>query len=150
MPGLMMNTPLLISSLIKHAANVHGSVEIVSALSDGHVHRTTYADAHHRSKRLAAALLALGVKPGERVATLAWSSYRHLEAYYAVTGMGAVCHTVNPRLFIEQVRYTMQHAEDAVVLVDPAFLPLLEDIAPAFSSSSGHSNVSTASLSSSS
>ena len=130
MPGLMMNTPLLISSLIKHAANVHGSVEVVSALSDGQVHRTNYADTHHRCQRLASALQTLGVKSGERVATLAWSSYRHLEAYYAVTGMGAVCHTVNPRLFIEQVRYTMQHAEDTVVLVDPAFLPLLEEIAP--------------------
>ena len=128
MPGLMMNTPLLISSLIKHAANVHGSVEIVSSLSDGQVHRTTYADAHHRSKRLAAALLALGVEPGERVATLAWSSYRHLEAYYAVTGMGAVCHTVNPRLFIEQVRYTMQHAEDVVCWLTPPFCLCLKTL----------------------
>lgn len=130
MTGPMMNTPLLISSLIRHAATVHGAVEVVSAMGAGKIHRYTYADAYRRSQRLAAALTKLGVKEGERVATLAWSSYRHFETYYAVTGMGAICHTVNPRLFIEQVRYTMQHAEDAVVLVDPAFLSLVEEIAP--------------------
>ena len=130
MHGLMMDTPLLVSSLIRHAATVHAGVEVVSALADGTLHRCTYADVHRRSRRLAAALLRLGVEPGERVATLAWSSHRHMEAYYATTGIGVVCHTVNPRLFVEQVRYTMQHAEDVVVLVDPAFLPLLEDIAP--------------------
>lgn len=128
MNASMMNTPLLISSLIRHAASVHGSVEIVSALGGGGTHRTTYAEAHRRSQRLAAALTGLGVKAGERVATLAWSSWRHFEAYYAIAGMGAVCHTVNPRLFVEQVRYTMQHAEDAVVLVDPDFLSLVEEV----------------------
>lgn len=126
MNASMMTMPLQISSFIEHAARVHHNVEIVSALGMGEVHRYTYADAHRRSKQLAAALTRLGVRQGERVATLAWSSYRHFETYYAVAGMGAVCHTVNPRLFIEQVRYTMQHAQDAVVLADPEFLPLVE------------------------
>ena len=108
MNSSMMNSPLLISSLIRHAANVHGSVEVVSALGGGKVHRYTYAQAHNRSRRLAAALTALGVQAGERVATLAWSGYRHFESYYAITGMGAVCHTVNPKLFVEQVRYFLQ------------------------------------------
>lgn len=130
MNSSMMGTPLLISSLIQHAANVHGSVEVVSALGGGKVHRYTYAQAHSRSRRFAAALTALGVEAGDRVATLAWSGYRHFEAYYAVTGMGAVCHTVNPKLFVEQVRYTMQHAEDTVVLVDADFVSLLEQVAP--------------------
>jgi len=130
MNASIMNMPLQISSLIEHAARAHGNIEVVSALSNGQVHRYTYADAHQRSRQLASALTRLGVQLGERVATLAWSGYRHFEAYYAVAGMGAVCHTVNPRLFIEQVRYTMQHAQDAVVMVDPEFLPLVESIKP--------------------
>lgn len=126
----MMTMPLQISSLIRHADRVHGDVQIATAANGEVVHRQTWSDTHRRSSQLAASLLALGISAGERVATMAWSSHRHLEIYYAVTGIGAVCHTVNPKLFVEQVRYTMQHAEDAAVFVDLDFVPLLLQILP--------------------
>lgn len=130
MLGQMMQTPLLISSLLRHAAAVHGDTEIVSRGADGADHRYTYADAHHRACRLANALLSLGVRPGDRVATLAWNGHRHLELYYAVSGMGAVCHTVNPRLFLDQIAYIIDHAEDTLVCFDVAFRSLAEALAP--------------------
>src|SRR2546422_7339780 len=99
MHGLMMDMPLLISGLIAHADRHHGDTEIVSKTVDGSVHRYTYRDAHARARKLAGALQRLGVRPGERIATLAWNSYRHFEIYYAVAGSGAVIHTINPRLF---------------------------------------------------
>ena len=98
MRGLMMETPLLISSLIKHAARCHGAREIVSRTVEGPIQRTTYSQACSRAKWLVNALTALGVGEGDRVATLAWNGYRHFELYYAVSGMGAVLHTINPRL----------------------------------------------------
>src|SRR5277367_1913645 len=110
MRGLMMEMPLLISSLIEHAANYHGDTEIVSRLTEGGLHRTTYAQAHKRMKKLANALTRLGVKQGDRIGTLAWNNYRHLDVYYAVPCMGAVCHTLNPRLFPEQLVYIANHA----------------------------------------
>ena len=97
--GLMMKTPLLLSSILTHAARSFPDVEIVSRTPDKPDHRTNYAGLLRRSSQLANALTALGVKPGDRVATLAWNGYRHLELYYGVSGTGAVCHTVNPRLF---------------------------------------------------
>jgi fatty-acyl-CoA synthase len=97
MLGLMMNRPLLISSILRHADRCHGDAEIVSRTIEGPIHRCTYREAHARSRQLARALSALGVAPGERVGTLAWNGYRHFELYYAVSGMEAIIHTINPR-----------------------------------------------------
>ena len=112
MLGEMMNRQLLIASIMRHAARYHTHQEIVSGTVEGPIHRYTYADADRRSKRLANALTGLGVNRGERIATLAWNTYRHVELYYAVSGMGAVCHTVNPRLFQDQLVYIFNHAAD--------------------------------------
>ena len=130
MQGLMMETPLLVSSIIKHAALYHGEREIVSRTVEGPIHRTTYAGLEARAKQLVHALEQLGVKPGDRVATLAWNGYRHLELYYALSGMGAVLHTLNPRLFPEQLAYILNHAEDQYLFLDTTFLPLAEGLAP--------------------
>ena len=127
--GLMQDRPLLISSLIEHAATCHPHGEIVSRTSEGPIHRCTYADIQRRSKQVARALTALGVQPGERVATLAWNGYRHMELYYGVSGMGAVLHTINPRLFPEQIEYIANHAEDQYLFFDLSFVPLLERLA---------------------
>ncbi|MGE5064030.1 MAG: AMP-binding protein, partial [Myxococcales bacterium] len=97
MDGLMMNMPLMISSLIRHADRYHGDAEIVSRTTDGAIHRYDYRDAHARSRRLVGALSRLGVRSGDRVGTLAWNGHRHFELYYAVSGMGAIVHTINPR-----------------------------------------------------
>ena len=129
MRALMMDRPLLISSLIEYAALYHGDTEIVSRTIEGPMHRYTYRDAHARSKRLAKALLGLGIEPGERVGTLAWNGYRHFELYYGVSGIGAVLHTVNPRLFTDQIVYIINHAEDSYLFVDLNLVPLLETIA---------------------
>ncbi len=128
--GQMMAAPLLISSLLTHAARHHGDTEIVSRRVEGDIHRYTWRDAERRSRQLAQALRRLGVRDGERVGTLAWNGYRHLELYYAVSGMGSVIHTVNPRLFPEQIAYIVNHAEDRFVAFDIGFLPLVEAIAP--------------------
>jgi acyl-CoA synthetase (AMP-forming)/AMP-acid ligase II len=128
--GLMQNRPLLISSLLEYAASCHGNREIVSRNPEGVMHRTTYGAVAGRAKRLAGALLSLGVGCGERVATLAWNSFRHLELYYGVTSSGRVLHTVNPRLFPEQILYIINHAEDSYVFFDPVFVPLVEQLAP--------------------
>jgi acyl-CoA synthetase (AMP-forming)/AMP-acid ligase II len=130
MQGLMMDQPLLISDLIKHADRHHGATEIVSKTVEGAMHRYTYREAHARSRRLANVLERLGVQPGERVATLAWNGFRHFEIYYAVAGSGAVIHTINPRLFPDQIVYIANHAEDKVVFFDISFAPLVEKIAP--------------------
>ena len=135
--GLMQDRPLLISSLIEHAATCHPHGEIVSRTSEGPIHRCTYADIQRRSKQLAQALTALGVQPGERVATLAWNGYRHMELYYGVSGMGAVLHTINPRLFPEQIEYIANHAEDQYLFFDLSFVPLLERLAGRLSSVRG-------------
>jgi fatty-acyl-CoA synthase len=126
MRGLMQGTPLLISSLIDYAAQYHGDTEIVTRTVEGPIHRTNYREIQKRSKQLASGLLSKGVKLGDRVATLAWNSHRHLEIYYAVSGIGAVLHTINPRLFPEQIEYIANHAEDSYVFVDLTFVPLLE------------------------
>ena len=130
MQGLMMDVPLLISSLIEHADRHHGDTEIVSRLVEGGIHRYTYRDAHRRAKRLAGALTRLGVRASDRVGTLAWNGYRHLEAFYGISGMGAIMHTINPRLFPEQIAYIANHAEDSYVLFDLTFVPLIEKLAP--------------------
>jgi 3-(methylthio)propionyl---CoA ligase len=130
MQGLMMDQQLLISSLIRHADRHHGAVEIVSKTVDGSIHRYTYRDAHARARRLANALQKLGVQANDRVATLAWNGHRHFEIYYAVAGSGAVIHTINPRLFPEQIAYIANHAEDKVVFYDTTFAPLVEKLKP--------------------
>ncbi|UHQ20041.1 long-chain-fatty-acid--CoA ligase [Lysobacter sp. KIS68-7] len=134
MLGLMQEHKLLVSSLIEHAASCHPGAEIVSRTVEGPIHRSTYGQVRRRAQRLANALEALGVQRGERVATLAWNGYRHMELYFAVSGMGAVLHTVNPRLFPEQLEYIIGHAEDAVLCFDLGFLPLVESLAPRLSS----------------
>ena len=126
--GLMQDRPLLISSLIEHAVSCHPQGEIVSRTSEGPIHRCTYGDIHRRAKQLAKALTALGIQPGERVGTLAWNGYRHLELYYGVSGMGAVLHTINPRLFPEQIAYIVNHAADRFLFVDLSFVPLVEKL----------------------
>jgi 3-(methylthio)propionyl---CoA ligase len=131
MHGLMMDMPLAISDLIRHADRHHGSAEIVSkTVEDGTLHRYSYRDAHGRARRLANALKKLGVAMHERVATLAWNGFRHFEVYYAVAGSGAVIHTINPRLFPDQITYIANHAEDKVVFFDLTFAPLVEKLAP--------------------
>ncbi|HEY1091770.1 MAG TPA: 3-(methylthio)propionyl-CoA ligase [Burkholderiaceae bacterium] len=129
MNGLVMQQPLLISSLLVHAERHHGAQEIVSRRVEGDIHRCNYRDLAVRARRAAKAVLHLGVKPGERVATLAWNGYRHMELYYAVSGMGAVLHTLNPRLHPEQLAYIVNHAEDQVLCFDMSFLPLVEAVA---------------------
>jgi acyl-CoA synthetase (AMP-forming)/AMP-acid ligase II len=128
--GQMMSQPLLISSIIQHADRYYGGNEIVSRRVEGDIHRYTYRDCHKRARQLANALAGLGVRMGDRVATLAWNGYRHLEAYYAVSGSGAVLHTINPRLFPEQIAYIINHAEDQFLLFDINLLPLVEAVAP--------------------
>jgi len=131
MNGLMMDMPLLISDLIRHADRHHGSTEIVSkTIEGGAIHRYTYAEAHRRSRRLAKALGRLRVQLHDRVATLAWNSYRHFEIYYAVAGTGAVIHTINPRLFPAQIAYIANHAEDKVLCFDLNLAPLVDKLAP--------------------
>jgi 3-(methylthio)propionyl---CoA ligase len=128
--GRMMSQPLLISSLIQHADRYYGGSEIVSRRVEGDIHRYNYSDCHRRAKQLANGLTKFGVKMGDRVATLAWNGYRHLETYYAVSGSGAVLHTINPRLHPEQIAYIANHAEDQYLFFDMNFLPVIEAIAP--------------------
>src|SRR5438094_1873930 len=130
MHGLMSDRPLLVSSIITHAAIYHRDTEIVSRTVEGPIHRYTYAEAERRSKRLARALLRLGIRPGDRVGTLAWNTFRHFELYYGISGIGAVCHTINPRLFDDQIVYIVNHAADRLLFVDTTFPPLLERLAP--------------------
>jgi acyl-CoA synthetase (AMP-forming)/AMP-acid ligase II len=127
--GQMMDQPLLISSIIEFAARHYGNTEIVSRRVEGDLHRYTYSDCHRRARQMANALGGLGVKLGDRVATLAWNGYRHMELYYAVSGSGAVLHTVNPRLHPEQIAYIANHAEDQYLFFDLTFLPLIEAVA---------------------
>jgi len=129
MHGLMMSPPLSIAAILVAAARNHGTTEIVSHTVDGAIHRYTYADAHRRARRLAQALADLGVQPGDRIGTLAWNGFRHLEVYYATSGMGAVCHTINPRLFPDQVAYIVNHAADTYLFVEESFVGLVESLA---------------------
>jgi fatty-acyl-CoA synthase len=129
MKGLMMDTQLLISSIAQHAEKFHGDREIVSVTADNPRHRYTFREAIGRAKKLANALERLGVKQGDRVASLAWNDYRHLEIYYGVSGSGYVCHTINPRLFPEQIVFIINHAADRFICVDVMFVPLLEAVA---------------------
>ena len=129
MRGLMMDTPLLVSSLLRHGAAIYGDSEIVSRTVEGPIHRYGYAEAHRRSQQLANALTHLGVGLGDRVGTIAWNTYRHFEIYFGISGMGAICHTMNPRLHPSQILYMLDHAQDRFVFVDITFLPLIEQVA---------------------
>jgi acyl-CoA synthetase (AMP-forming)/AMP-acid ligase II len=126
--GQMMDRPLLISSIARHAELQHPRREIVSIVADNPRHRYTYRDAFARARKLANALKRLGIQRGDRIATLAWNDYRHFEIYYGVSGSGFVCHTINPRLFEEQIIYIINHAEDRWLFLDPVFVPLLEKL----------------------
>ena len=128
MQGLMMEMPLLISSIAEHAADNHGSREIVSVTCDDPRHRCSIEECVGRAKQLANALGRLGLSTGDRVGTLAWNDYRHLEAYYGISGAGFVCHTINPRLFPAQIVFIINHARDRWILLDPTFVPLVESI----------------------
>jgi 3-(methylthio)propionyl---CoA ligase len=132
MLGVMSERPLLISAILAHAATYHRDTEIVSRTVEGAIHRYTYAEAERRSKRLARALLRLGIKPGDRVGTLAWNTFRHFELYYGISGIGAVCHTINPRLFDDQIVYIVNHAADRLLFIDTTFIPIVERLAPQF------------------
>ncbi|MGF6771824.1 acyl-CoA synthetase (AMP-forming)/AMP-acid ligase II [Paraburkholderia sp. GAS199] len=129
MQGLMMQQPLLVTSLLTHAERHHGEQEIVSRRFEGGIHRYCYRDLAKRVRRMANALTGLDVGRGERVATLAWNGYRHMELYFAVSGAGAVLHTLNPRLHVDQLAYIIEHAEDRIVFFDLTFLPLIESVA---------------------
>ena len=126
MNGLMMDAKLLVSSLIVHADRHHGEAEIVSRRVEGDIFRYTYRDCHRRARQMANTLKGLGVAPGDRVGTLAWNGYRHMELYYAISGMGAVMHTINPRLHASQLEYIVNHAQDQFLFFDLSFLPLVK------------------------
>ena len=128
MLGLMQNQALTISSLIDFAARHHGEGEIVSRRVEGDIHRYTYKEAAQRSRQLANVLDALKIQPGERVASIAWNGYRHLEMYFGVSGSGRVLHTINPRMHPEQIAWVIHHAQDQVVCFDMTFLPIVKAI----------------------
>ncbi|TAK97978.1 MAG: fatty-acid--CoA ligase [Aquabacterium sp.] len=128
--GQMMHMPLMISSLLTHAARHNGDVEIVSKRVEGDMHRTNWTEVELRSRKLAQALDRLGLEAGDRVGTLAWNGYRHMEIYYAVSGSQRVCHTINPRLFPQQVAWIANDAQDKVIFVDLNIFPLVEKLAP--------------------
>ena len=128
MLGLMQSQPLLISSLIESAARHHGDAEIVSRRVEGDIHRYTYRDLSARAKRLANALDAMQLQLGERVASLAWNGYRHMEMYFGVSGSGRVLHTINPRLHTDQIAWVVNHAEDKVLCFDSSFLHLVQAV----------------------
>ncbi len=126
--GQMQDVPLLVNRILDHALVNHGEREIVSRLVEGNIHRETYADAHLRARKLSQALQTLGMGVGDVVATMAWNTHRHFEAWYGITGVGGIYHTLNPRLFPEQLSYIINHAEDKIILTDLTFVPVLEGI----------------------
>jgi fatty-acyl-CoA synthase len=130
MHGLMMDTPLTITSIMRHAERCHPDTQVVSVTLDAPMHRTTYGEVFRRARKLANALTRAGIRLGDRIGTLAWNDHRHLELYYGVSCMGAVLHTVNPRLFPEQVTYIVNHAHDRLMFVDPLIFPLVEKLKP--------------------
>ena len=129
MRGLMQDWPLLCHRIIEHAATYHGTQEVVTRSVEGPIHRTNYAAIRNRALKVSQSLERDGIKLGDRVATIAWNTWRHLEAWYGIMGIGAICHTVNPRLFPDQIAWIINHAEDRVVLTDLTFVPILEKIA---------------------
>src|SRR6266850_4112422 len=127
--GLVQDRPLLVSDALTHAALYHADTPIISRRRDGSFHHSNWSEVESRVRKLAGALIAAGVGRGDRVATLAWNNHRHMEAYFAIASIGAVCHPINPRLFPEQVAYIAQHAEDVGLLYDLEYEPLARIIA---------------------
>ncbi|RZJ00766.1 MAG: long-chain-fatty-acid--CoA ligase [Brevundimonas sp.] len=130
MLGLMQDWPLTVDKILDHSKNWHGHREVVTRSVEGPIVRTTYAEIHARAKRVSSVLKDWDVKVGDRIATLAWNTSRHMEVWYGIMGVGAVCHTLNPRLFPEQLIYIINHAEDRIIFVDLTFIPLLEAVLP--------------------
>jgi acyl-CoA synthetase (AMP-forming)/AMP-acid ligase II len=130
MRGMMMDRQMLISEIIDHAARSHGDTEIVSVNTVSGEHRYTYRDCRNRALKLASALAKRGMRKSDRIGTLAWNNHRHLELYYGVSGSGLVCHTINPRLFVDQLIYIINHAEDRVLFFDRTFLPIVQGLRP--------------------
>ena len=130
MLGNLQANPINLISILQHAAKWHSQQEIVSNTVEGGLHRQTYAETMRRTTKLAARLKEKGVVEGDRIGTLAWNTYRHMEAWYAISGIGAVCHTVNPRLFPDQIEFIVNHAEDKVLLVDLTFADLVKSLLP--------------------
>jgi fatty-acyl-CoA synthase len=130
MLGLMQDWPLTVDKILDHAKNWHPNREVVTRSVEGPIERTTYGAIHGRAKRVSNALKAWGVQPGDRIATLAWNTADHIETWYGIMGIGAVCHTLNPRLFPEQLVYIINHAADRIIFVDLTFVPLLDAILP--------------------
>jgi acyl-CoA synthetase (AMP-forming)/AMP-acid ligase II len=128
MQSTMMNYPLTLDRILEHARRMFPHKQVSTKLPDGTMHRYTYTNLYHRVKRLANVLIKLGVKPGDRVGTFAWNNYQHLELYFGIPGCGAICHTLNIRLFPEQLTYVVNHAEDKVVFIDGTLLPLFERV----------------------
>ena len=137
MNGLMMDSQLTISKIMQRADRVYGNTEIVSVTADNPCHRYTYKDAFVRVRKAANALAKLGLNKGDRIATLAWNDYRHFELYYSISCSGYVCHTINPRLFPEQINFIINHAEDQWVFIDLLFVPLLEKLQASLASVKG-------------
>jgi len=128
MRGLMQEWPLLVHTFIDHAKIHHGEREIVTRRIEGDIHTTNYSEIFSRSKKFSKALKGLGVKKGDVIGTLAWNTYRHLESWYGITGLGAIYHTLNPRLFVEQLDYIINHAENKFIITDVSFVEILENI----------------------
>ena len=134
----MQDSPLLVSQLIEHAARTYPDQTITTQTVEGGLHQYTYKQACKRSRQLAQALLSLGIKDGDVVGTLAWNTHRHYECWYGISGMGAVLHTVNPRLFPEQLEYIINQAEDQYLFIDTSFLPILESLQAKLSQVKGY------------
>lgn len=132
MLGQMMHRPLMVAEILKYAELIYGDTEMVSQSVEGGIHRYTYKDLGLRARKVAKALLAMGVNTSDRIATLAWNTHRHYELYYGISGIGTVCHTINPRLSTEQLVYILHHANDRVLFTDLTFVPLLEALADKF------------------
>ncbi|MFI4983122.1 MAG: AMP-binding protein, partial [Nevskiales bacterium] len=130
MLGLMQDWPLLCHRIIEHAAQIHGTQEVVTRSVEGPIHRTNYKEIHDRALKVSQRLDRDGIKLGDRVATIAWNTWRHLEAWYGIMGIGAICHTVNPRLFPEQIAWIINHAQDRALFFDIDLASLVEKLAP--------------------
>ena len=129
MHGLMMNYQLTMDRILEHVNRMFPHKRITTLQPNGSLHRYTYGDMYKRVKRLSKALINLGIQPGDRVGTFAWNNHQHMELYFAIPGAGAVCHTLNIRLFPDQLAYIVDHAEDQIVFIEASLLPLYERIA---------------------
>ena len=128
MKGLMQDWPLLVHTFIDHASLHHGDREIVTRKVEGDIHRTNYSEIHSRARKFSKSLIKLGVKKSDVIGTLAWNTHRHLETWYGITGVGAIYHTLNPRLFLEQLEYIINHADNKYIIADITFVKILEGI----------------------